>query len=292
MKELEKAKNTYNNIEIPKELNEMTNKSIQQNKPKKTSSKLKIFYSSVASFLLFILVGVNVSETFALNFSKIPVIGEVVYIISRYSQKIEDNKTILIEAPEISSVDNNFTQLSEKINSEIQKIVDNYTADASNRIEEFKQEFIQGGGTEEEFNQKDISVNVSYDIKSQSQNHLSLELNAIESWLSEYTVSYYYNVDLNTGNNITLEDLLGQDYINIVNESIKQQIEQQVEDNDQASYFGYGSLTDEVDREGMFTTITSDTKFYINKSGNPVIVFDKYEIAPGYMGNVSFEIQK
>lgn len=39
-----------------------------------------------------------------------------------------------------------------------------------------------------------------------------------------------------------------------------------------------------------FKGIEEDQGFYINEKGNPVIVFDKYEIAPGSMGMQAFEI--
>ena len=38
--------------------------------------------------------------------------------------------------------------------------------------------------------------------------------------------------------------------------------------------------------------ITKDARFYINENNNPVIVFEKYEIAPGSSGSVEFEIVK
>lgn len=43
---------------------------------------------------------------------------------------------------------------------------------------------------------------------------------------------------------------------------------------------------------GLFTGISENTKFYMNEAGNPVIVFDKYEIAPGSAGAVEFEIER
>lgn len=43
---------------------------------------------------------------------------------------------------------------------------------------------------------------------------------------------------------------------------------------------------------GGFTTITPETKFYIDEAGNPVIVFQKYEIAAGAAGMPEFEIVK
>ena len=44
--------------------------------------------------------------------------------------------------------------------------------------------------------------------------------------------------------------------------------------------------------EGGFETVTADTPFYINEKGNPVVVFEKYEIAPGALGRPEFEIER
>ena len=39
-----------------------------------------------------------------------------------------------------------------------------------------------------------------------------------------------------------------------------------------------------------FESIEEDQDFYINEAGNPVLIFEKYEIAPGYMGQPEFEV--
>ena len=39
-----------------------------------------------------------------------------------------------------------------------------------------------------------------------------------------------------------------------------------------------------------YTTIRPDQNFYITEDQKLVISFDKYEVAPGYMGIVTFEI--
>lgn len=284
MKKIEDAKNKYNNIKIPKELKEMTNMAINNNKPK---NNIKYFYTAAASFILFILVGINVSETFARGFSKIPIIGEIVSIVSIYGNKIDEDKIVNTEVPKISSDDENVKNTTDKLNQEIQNIVDNYTKEAEKHIAEYKDAFIATGGTEEEFAQKNIVVDVSYDVKSQNKDYLSLVLNANESWVNAYNVSYFYNINLKTGENITLKDLLGDDYINITNESIKKQIEQRMAEDENVMFFGY----DDNGIDG-FKTITDETNFYINEKGNPVIVFAKYEIAPGSMGQIEFEIQR
>ena len=38
--------------------------------------------------------------------------------------------------------------------------------------------------------------------------------------------------------------------------------------------------------------LDENTKFYVNDIGNPVIVFERYEIAPGALGQQEFEIVK
>lgn len=70
-------------------------------------------------------------------------------------------------------------------------------------------------------------------------------------------------------------------YVELVNAQINQQIKER------QGIEGEVFFTQE---EGGFETISEEQNFYINSAGNVVIVFEKYEIAPGFMGNVEFEI--
>lgn len=105
-----------------------------------------------------------------------------------------------------------------------------------------------------------------------------------EDWSNAYTETYYYNLDLQTNKQLTLQDLLGDNYIQIANDSICQQMKARMEADPDLTYFDQAS--------GGFTSIDDATKFYINQAGNPVIVFDRYAIAPGFMGQQQFEIEK
>ena len=67
------------------------------------------------------------------------------------------------------------------------------------------------------------------------------------------------------------------------NESIRAQIKAQEADSE-VKFF--------TKAEGGFETVTADTPFYINEKGNPVVVFEKYEIAPGALGRPEFEIER
>lgn len=128
---------------------------------------------------------------------------------------------------------------------------------------------------------------------------MSLVLNTNESWVSVYGKQYFFNMDLINGKDITLQDLLGENYVEIANASILKQIKERSETEGYV-YWGYEQYNEEYSQanpdvsfadEG-FKTVTADTNFYINEAGNPVVVFDKYEVGPGYMGFQEFEIEK
>ena len=76
--------------------------------------------------------------------------------------------------------------------------------------------------------------------------------------------------------------MLGDDYKKICDKSIKTQIEERKKDPNNSFFDG----------DMGFNGIKDNQKFYINKDGKVVIVFDKYEIAPGYMGQQEFVIDK
>ena len=44
------------------------------------------------------------------------------------------------------------------------------------------------------------------------------------------------------------------------------------------------------DEINIFEVLENEEKFYINEQGQVVISFDRYEIAPGYMGYPEFTI--
>ena len=101
-----------------------------------------------------------------------------------------------------------------------------------------------------------------------------------ENWSNAYNESRYYNLDLRTGKEVTLKDLLGDDYEELANLSIQQQIAEREQAGE--SFF--------AEDAGGFKGISENTKFYIGANHNPVIVFDKYEIANGAAGEIEFEI--
>lgn len=293
MKEIERAKKVYESIEIPPELNSVVLDAIKKSEESKVITIKKKHYlrntaCAAAVVLLVCTTLLNTNEAFAASIQGVPVLGSIAKILTvRNYEKVDEDKTVRVEVPEVQPIETNSDAVDEDkfivdINAEINKIVDNYVAESEANILDYKDAFISTGGTEEEFTAKDIKVDVKYEIKSETDTTVSFVITANENWSAAYGVQTYYNLDLKNDKNITLKDLLGENYINLANESIKTQMKERIKTDSDIVYFG-------EDMEG-FETIDEDTNFYINTEGHPVICFEKYEIAPGFMGIQEFEI--
>lgn len=308
MRKPEDGKKVYDNIEIPEELKDVVNGAIRSMDKEKSLKKhrsrntVKIFRycgTAAAALLVCMTIGLNTNEVFAKEMSELPIIGSLarVLTIRSYHEK-DEGHDITVNVPKIqleeTQTDNTDTQKETfvgDINQEIQSIVDNYVAEAKQKFAEYKEAFFATGGTEEEWGNRDIAVNVDYEVKYQQGNILSMVLTTDEAWVAAYGVRYYYNLDLSGDRQLTLQDLLGDNYVEIANQSILRQMKERDAADEKAVYWGIGKAAEDNMVEG-FRSVDENTKFYINKDGNPVVCFEKYEVAPGYMGFQEFEIEK
>ena len=310
----EDGKNIYDSIDIPDRLSETVKQAIasqsrqerleRYRREKKKAAKVRFFRctaAAAAALMVCMTVGVNSSEAFAREMGELPVIGALARVLTvRSWHGTDGDYEIDLEVPRIEAEAAQEAQtqpvqdFTEKINEEIEKIVDAYMEEARAEFQEYKKAFFETGGTQEEWNDRKMDITVDYTVKYQKDNLLSLELVTAKGWVAASQERHYYNLDLDREQALTLEDILGEDYVRICNESIDAQIREQVRTEEMKSYFGYGPDGEKDDEMGIegFTTVSKDTKFYLNEEGNPVIVFDEYEIAPGYMGMPEFEIER
>ena len=287
MKEMEKGRETYENVRIPEELQQKVSQAVESSRMKRERrrrlSRFLLRTAGTAALLAAALtVALNTSEVFAMEARKIPVVGGLVKIMTiRSYERSEREMQVKVEVPgvDLGETDNG---LSEEVNEQIEKMTAQYEAEALQRADEYKEAFLATGGTEEEWIEHDIRVRVWYEIKSQTEEILSFAVKGTESWTSAYAQTRYYNLDLKTNTFLTLEDLLGEDYMTIADGQIREQIAERIQTG---AVFLSSS-------EGGFAGIGEDVAFYINERGNPGIVFEKYAIAPGSAGEVEFEIER
>ena len=131
-------------------------------------------------------------------------------------------------------------------------------------------------------------LHVSQEVVTDNERYYTVKLSVLETEASGYEHNQFYTIDKQTGNVVALADLFaeGSDYISVISENIKTQMREQMVADEGVIYF----LDDEDMPEFNFQSITEQTNFYFNESGELVIAFDEYEVAPGYMGAPEFVI--
>lgn len=291
-------KREYDNMPIPDELDNIVEAAVtraenmEAGKGMKRSTKRKFRGLRVAAIVcaaasVFCIIMLNVNKSFAMAVKKVPIIGHLAAVVTWVDYEDEnENRVINIKLPKIESSSRD--DLENRINNEIRVKINTVVKEAEERAEEYRQAFLATGGSEADWHP--LEIYVDYEVKCNENNILSFVITKAESYASVYAEKYYYNIDMETGRELKLSDMLGPDYIEISNEIIKKSIEERMSTDENAMFFGYGE--DDSFANMKFETITDETKFYINENEQAVVVFDKYEIAPGYMGFVEFVIAR
>lgn len=327
MKKIEEGREEYENIQIPEELSELVRKTIAEhpqkemdrmNKKKKINKNkvIRYFTTAAAALVACFTIALNTSEVFAKEAGALPFIGGLARVLTvRSYESHENNVNIKVDMPgvevdegQLAETETQTTdaanqadkqtveQLAEQkqftgdINAEIERIVEEFVAKAEKDFADYKEAFFATGGTEEEWADREMDVIAEYEVKYQKGSVLSLVVNLGEGWVAFYGEQHYYNLDLSTNKELTLQDMLGEDFKKIADEQIIAQMHERAE----TEGFVYWGVTDEDEVMGDegFKGVDENTSFYINENGNPVVCFAKYEVGPGYMGVQEFEIQK
>lgn len=283
LEKLKKAKAVYNSIEIPEQLNAIVTKTIANAKEEKRDKVrfCKYILSTVGGVFLTFVLMLNISPSFATTVSDIPIIGNVAKVFTIREYKEEDERKLIdAKIPALKNTGN--TDLEKRINYEIMLKINEVQEEAEERAGQYKNAVIETGGTEEDY--QPIAIQIDYKVGYTSDKVVSFVILKSETLASAYTESFFYNIDIESGKELNLRDVLGSDYKKIVDETIYKEIEERSK-NPRNSYF--------TKDEGGFSGIENEYQnFYINQEGKVVIVFAKYEIAPGYMGTQEFVIDK
>ena len=296
MRDFKDAKNIYDHIVVPEELDARLRAALETAPmpEKKTNNVIKFTRwaaSAAAALFLCFTVGLNTSQSFAMEMSELPLIGAVARVLTiRSYETTEDITTTKVQIPEVQ-VDTAAKEVQNVItdvNAQIQLLVDEYTAQKYAEIDEYKQAFLETGGTEEEWAERSIDVNVDYEVMCQNETTLSLMVDAWISWFNFEEERHFYNIDLVTGKELTLIDLLGEDAYEYAEECVLQQMNERIEaDPENVLFWG---VNEEEDMGDEFIGVNEDTLFYINTDGDVVISYNKYDVAPGYMGIQEFVV--
>jgi len=273
---LNRMKEQYESTPIPDELSSIVNKTIATRRRK---NRALPWIASVAAACALLFAGVNASPAFAKAMSDVPVLGEIVKVmtIREYAEQ-DDNTAVHIETPGIANLGN--AELEQTLNNK-------YLEENKKLYENFKDEVAQlnqdGGGH--------LSLDSGYEVVTDNEQLLTLLRYVVESAGGSAESRQYDTIDKINHLVITLPSLFKDDsYIKVISDNIKEQMRQQMQDNPDNIYWVEQPGVEPEIPEDLFQTIDKDQNFYISPSGKLVISFNEYDVAPGYMGVVEFTI--
>lgn len=300
-KRLEHMREDYTQIEIPKELRGKVEGAMARAKKEQKEEKIVAYERSgrdgkkgprrkaavwitraagaVVAAMLVVTVLANTSADVAYAMEKIPVLGAFVKVVTfRSYERNDNNMEADIKVPEVR-VENAEGEVLEETTEDLNRKIQEYT-DALIAMYEADVEAAGGEGHE--------SVELDYSVVTDNDKLFSIRFNQLIIMASGSESIRIYHVDKATGQVITLAGLFQDDadYVTAISENIKEQMKARMAEDENKIYW-----VDSIDMPELnFQQIREDATFYVNETGRLVIVFDEYEVAPGYMGYQEFEI--
>ena len=281
---LQNLKREYKELQMPEQHVDMLREKMRKAKLDdriENKKRMKQYAATAAALIGAFIILPNTSATVAYAMEQMPIIGQLVEVVKFRDYKYESERNSAdIEVIEIKPKDEienievkeNLERTTAEINAEIQKITEGL-------VEEFEVHL------KDEIGYQDVVV--TSEILLTTQDYFTIKLLCYQGTGSGYQWNYFYTIDLKTGKRMQLKDVFveGEDYITLISEDIKRQMQEQMSADDMICYW----LNDEIE-ELNFEKIREDTSFYLNEKNNVVINFDEGDVAPMYMGSVEFEI--
>lgn len=270
---MEMWKEEYDQIPVPQETRDRIEAGIMRARLEKKRSdhmkNMKRTGVTAAALVLTFGIAVNASPVVAQAMDGIPVIGSIARVVTirNYNESTNNGMMADISVPQI---DGNVAANAD---------MDAY---AKELISRYEKEVVAQLGQEEGH----YALESSYEVVSDNDKYVSIRINTVETMASGAEFVKIFTVDKATGQTVSLKDFLNSpEKLEAVSQNIKDQMAAQMAEDEGKVYFTEGE-------PGGFTGLTGDENFYLNEAGELVIVFGEYEVAPGYMGTVSFTIPK
>lgn len=219
---------------------------------------------AAAVLALFIAVP-NVSPAAAAAMADIPVLGAVVRVVTFRNYTYDDGwHSADVSVPELAG-----GAAAQEVSDQVRAYTDRLIA----RFEETCEEELGKEGYH--------GLDVTSTVVTDTDEWFTLRVDAVETQASGYEFSRFYHINKATDQVVTLKDLFREDadYVTVLSNEVRQQMEERMAEDREASYF-----------PEEFTAIDPEQNFYFNGSGELVLVFDEYTIAPGSMGMPEFPI--
>lgn len=292
--EMERMINEYQAVSADKDVREkLLQRMLQAKEDKKmrNRSKLMKIGASVAAAVCVLMILPNSSLAVANAMGNLPVVGKLFRVITFRDYEVEgDNYYADVKVPKIETEESETTTETNALQDVGTKADTSAQSHVNKSVEEYIDELVEKFNREISENEEARQgLDVSYDVLTNTDRWFTLRINVLETAASGYEYSRIYHINKESDQVADLNDLFaeGSDYVDVISNYIKDEMRRRMQESEDVSYF--------IDSEPAFADddfqrIRENQNFYFNSDGQLVIVFDEYEVAPGYMGAVEFAI--
>lgn len=232
---------------------------------------------TVAAACAAIMVLANINQNIAYAMQDIPFIGNLVRVVTVYKKDFNDDyHHANISVPQIEITDG-LEEPIDYINADIKQLTDSV-------ISAFEQDMAK-------LPDAHFGLSIDYETVTNTDKWFTLKLILHYEAGSSNTEYRFYHIDKQAGKIVYLTDLFDEnyDYVTDISTEIIRQMKEQMAEDSNKTYW--------VHQEGKenfyeFEKIDKNQNFYFDENGSLVIVFQKYDVAPGYMGTCEFKIPK
>lgn len=243
--------------------------------------------AAAAAAMLVILPNTGAGVAHAMG--SLPVVGKLFQAVTFRDYRYESDRFDAdVEVPKIQVEDMEDTesQNGEDTSGQLQETVEQINFDIEEVTNRLVEEFKKAADAGESYG----SLDIHHETVTDNEQYFTLKLSLYQGAGSGYQSYKFYTIDKKTGKQIQLGDLFTADssYNETLSENIREQMRARMEEDETKTYW----VDYEEVPEWNFEKLKEDQNFYFDESGNLVIVFDEYEVAPGYMGAQEFTVEK
>ncbi|PZG33360.1 DUF3298 domain-containing protein [Listeria ivanovii] len=266
---MNKLRLDYKNTTIPDELNTIVQQSLQKKPQKNFFTFKRSILTTLAIVIAVFIITISTNSAIAQAMMQVPLVKNIVQVFVGTEHTEKTAKTeISLKLPKIQGLEEKTLQ------KDINKA---YINTGEELLKEYKTEIERGN--------EYIEISSDFEEINNTNQLLTIRLTTEKIRASSYTENSYLNLDKKNQKILKLNDLFKDDsYVNLIKNNILLQTHQQMETNPEKIYWDINEW------EPSFSAPNLEKHFYINTNNKLVITFNKYEVAPGSMGNIEFKI--
>lgn len=274
----------YQKIPVPKEMKEKLENTMER---AKKAHKFRLPAAIAAAAALIVLLP-NTGVKMAYAMGNIPVVGELFQAVTFRNYQYESERfEANVEVPQIVLEDTGLTKEgTEEDFQKLEKTIEKVNFD----IEEVTNRLIEEFKASAELGESYGSLEIHHEIVTDNERYFTLKLSIYQA-AGSGTESYkLYTIDKQIGQQVQIGDLFKEDsnYNELISENIREQMRAAMAADEMNMYWVDYTDVPEWNWQGL----KEDQNFYLDEEGNLVVVFDEYEVAPGYMGAQEFTVER